>query len=118
MRIINNDFVVEKDILGNGYFVKYIGLATSSLECEFAQLEDHAGILSSYRNNPWFNNGKVTKNFEDVNYETQWICHKDKNGIYTVLYPLTDEPLRASFFGNSRDVLSIYIESATFHIFR
>lgn len=111
MKIINKNFQIEKDILGNGYFVKYIGEATSSLESEFAEFEDYDNILCSYRNNPWFNDANVPKSFEGVTYETQWLCHRDKNGTYTVLYPLVEEPLRASFFGKKDNVLSIYIES-------
>ena len=110
MRIFTENFELKEDALKNGYFIDYIGEKTASSELELAEFEE-GQILCSYRNNPWFNNGNIPENFSGVTYETQWLCHKDKNGVYTVLYALVDEPLRASFFGNKDNILSIFIES-------
>ncbi len=111
MKILTENFKIEKDPLGNGYFVSYVSKKTSAAELDFAEFEDGGNILCSYRDKPWFNNGNVPKSFKEVTYETQWLCHKDKDGIFTVLYPLCDEPLRATFFGEKENVLSIFIES-------
>ena len=92
-------------------FSWYTGNPTSSVELRFASFDDQDNIICSYRNNPWFNAGNAPKTFKDVTYETQWLCHKDKDGVYTVLYALVDEPLRASFFGKEDNILNIYIES-------
>ncbi len=111
MKIFKENFKIENDILNNGFFINYIGEKTSGIELKLAEFEKGGEILCSYRNNPWFNDGNVAKIFSKVTYETQWLCHKDKNGVYTVFYALCDEPLRASFFGKEDNILSIFIES-------
>lgn len=57
MKIINENFKVEKDGLNNGIFVKYVGDKIVEGEFEFLNIENDSGILFSHRTHPWFNEG-------------------------------------------------------------
>lgn len=111
MKIINENFKIEKDRLGNGIFVKYVGDKIVEGEFEFLDIENDSGILFSHRTHPWFNEGEYVKSICEIPYETQWICTKNKDGIYTLVYPLVEEPLRASLFGTKNSTLGIFLET-------
>lgn len=111
MKIINNDFIKETDLLGNGSIITYTGAATSYAELPFAKLENKGKILCSYRYKMWFCEGKTVDSVKEIPYESQWLCVKNEDGGYTVLYALCDEPIRASFFGYDDNTLGITIET-------
>ncbi len=111
MKIINENFKIEKDELNNGIFVKYVGDKIVEGEFEFLSIENKSGVLCSHRTHPWFNEGMYVKNVSELPYETQWICTKEDKGVYTLVYPLVEEPLRASLFGCENNNLGIFLET-------
>lgn len=107
MKILNENFKLEKDVMENGEFYVYTGEETSYSYLEFASFPNAEKVLCSYRNHMWFGAGKCVSKMGDVPYETQFICILNKDKTYSVLYALCEEPMRFSFYGIEGDRLGI-----------
>ena len=111
MKILNEKFLIENDILGNGNFIRYKGEETSKVKMPFLSFSDVEKILCSYRRYNHFGIGITADTFAEIPYETQWLGLKHKDGTYTVLYALCEEPIRFAFYGIDENTLGIYGET-------
>ncbi len=102
----------QKDALKNGEFIALSAKEKGSYFVEsLGKPEGVTAFVCAHRLQPFFMDSASGKAVKDLPEESQWAALRHKDGTYTVLLPLVDEPLRASLRGNKKGEIELVIET-------
>lgn len=91
--------LVEKDNNGGEYYIVNVDKAQPKVEFCAETIEDAAGFVCSYREEPFFMSAMAGENVDDISKETQWLGIKHTDGTYSVYFSMAFEQYRTSFYG-------------------